>query len=48
MIGTQAIAQKLLEKRVILAMERECKSLDDWIYQYRENLFLFYVNNSLK
>ena len=42
---TQALGQKLLVKGVILAIERECKSLADWVYLGSQNLYLFYVKN---
>ena len=40
---TQALGQKLLVKGVILVMERECKSLANWVYLDRQNLYLSYV-----
>ena len=42
---TQALAQKLLVKGVILAMERECKYLANWVYLDIKNLYLSYVKN---
>ena len=42
---TQALGQKLLIKGVILAMERECKSLANWVYLDSQNLYLSYVKN---
>ena len=42
---TQALGQKLLVKGVILAMERECKSLANSVYLESQNLYLSHVNN---
>ena len=42
---TQVLGQKLLVKGVILALERECKSIANWVYLHSQNLYLFYVKN---
>ena len=44
-MGTQALGQKLPVKGVILVMERECKSLANWVYLDSQNLYLSYVKN---
>ena len=37
--------QKLLVKGVILAMERECKALANWVYLDSQNSYFSYVKN---
>ena len=47
-IRTQALVQKLLERGVILEMERTYSSLADKIYPGRQTLCLFQVKSWLK